>query len=55
MRKAVGTLGVLLCLTMTGCGVMRDAKQAFDDDVNGFKQDFARVFLKKETNDYKMD
>jgi hypothetical protein len=32
---------------MGGCSVMKDAKQAFNDDVDGFKQDFARVFLKE--------
>ena len=51
MKKSAGTLWVILCLTMGGCSVMKDAKQAFDNDVNGFKQDFARVFL-KEKNDY---
>ena len=48
MKKIAGTLGTLLMVMMTGCSVMKDAKQAFDNDVNGFKQDFARVFLKEE-------
>lgn len=47
MKKSAGTPWLILCLTMSGCSVMMDAKQAFNEDVNGFKQDFARVFLKE--------
>ena len=48
MKKIAGTLGALLMVMMSGCSVMKDAKQAFDNDINGFKQDFARVFLKED-------
>lgn len=47
-KKIAGTLGVLLMVMMSGCSVMKDAKQAFVDDVNGFKSEFARLYLKEE-------
>lgn len=48
MKKIAGTLGVLLMVMMSGCSVMKDAKQAFDNDINGFKSEFARLYLKEE-------
>ena len=48
MKKIAGTLGALLMVMMTGCSVMKDAKQAFDDDINGFKSEVARLYFKEE-------
>ena len=28
-------VGIFLCLSMGGCGLMKDAKQAFDNDIDG--------------------
>ena len=41
-------VGIFLCLSMGGCGLMKDAKQAFDNDIDGFKSEFARLYLKEE-------
>ena len=48
MKKTAGTLWLFMCLAMSGCSVMKDAKQAFDDDINGFKSEFARLYLKED-------
>lgn len=33
-------------LTLTGCGVLQDAKTAFHQDIDGFRNEFARLYLK---------
>jgi hypothetical protein len=41
----------LICLCVvcvTGCSTIKEAKSEFDREVNGFRVEFARVFLKKE-------
>ena len=48
MKKIAGTFGALLMVMMSGCSVMKDAKQAFDDDINGFKSEVARLYFKDE-------
>ena len=48
MKKIAGTLWLSLMVMMSGCSVMKDAKQAFYDDINGFKSEFARLYLKEE-------
>ena len=48
MKKIAGTLWLSLMVTMSGCSVMKDAKQAFDEDINGFKSEFARLYLKED-------
>ena len=48
MKKIAGTLWLSLMVMMGGCSVMKDAKKAFDDDINGFKSEFARLYLKEE-------
>lgn len=48
MKKIAGTLGALLMVMMSGCSVMKDAKQAFEDDINGFKSEVARLYLKED-------
>ena len=48
MKKIAGTLWLSLCLAMSGCSVMMDAKQAFVDDMNGFKSEVARLYFKED-------
>jgi hypothetical protein len=41
----------LICLCVifvAGCSTIKEAKSEFDREVNGFRVEFARVFLKKE-------
>jgi len=38
-------LGLFLA-TLTGCSVLKDAKTAFHEDVDGFRNEFARLYLK---------
>ena len=40
-----------LCLCLSGCAVVQDARTEFNREVDGFKSEFARVFLKKESYD----
>jgi uncharacterized lipoprotein YehR (DUF1307 family) len=47
-KKIAGTLWLSLMVMMSGCSVMKDAKQAFDNDINGFKSEFARLYLKED-------
>lgn len=39
---------ILICLLLSGCASIKEAKSEFKREVNGFKADFSRVFLKKE-------
>lgn len=43
---------LLVCLLLSGCSTVQkvtaDASNEFKKEVNGFKADFSRVFLKKE-------
>jgi len=39
---------ILICLLLSGCSSIKEAKNEFKKEVNGFKADFSRVFLKKE-------
>ena len=44
-----GSALICLCsIFMIGCSTIKEAKNEFDREVNGFKVEFARVFLKKE-------
>lgn len=42
---------ILICLLLSGCASIKEAKSEFKREVNGFKADFSRVFLKKEVNE----
>ena len=39
---------ILICLLLSGCASIKEAKNEFKNEINGFKADFSRVFLKKE-------
>ncbi len=39
---------ILICLLLSGCASIKEAKNEFRREVNGFKSEFSRVFLKKE-------
>ena len=39
---------LLLCFLLSGCAAVKDARNEFDQEIHGFKVEFARVFLKKE-------
>jgi hypothetical protein len=46
---------LLICLLLSGCSTVQkatiDAHNEFKREVNGFKSEFSRVFLKKEVNE----
>lgn len=39
---------ILFCMLIVGCSSFKEAKQNFDEDMQGFKKEWARVVLKKQ-------
>lgn len=40
-------LGLFLVM-LSGCSVLQDAKKAFHEDIDGFRNEFARLYLKDD-------
>ena len=40
---------ILFCsLVLVGCSTIKEARNEFDNEIKGFKKEWARVILKKE-------
>ena len=42
---------VFIVMLLTGCSTFKEAKTEFDREIKGFKQEWARVILKKEVEE----
>jgi len=41
-------IAILLCVCLSGCAVVQDARNEFRKEMVGFKSEWDRVILKKE-------
>ncbi len=42
---------ILCCVSLTGCAIVKDARSELRKEIIGFKDNWDRYVLKKETNE----